>query len=545
MPEKNTGREEWTPPRRSAPKRGHVSSVRGVQLLQAQSARKQPRRGPHSYQRSPIISDVVRCRGPSGRTETCTPDLAKLRLDNGLSGVAQPLHADNKGVPLEDFGPEPCPPTRGQSFEPSIWSLDVIRRISDTLQPLPLPPPVQQQRLRRDQSFPPLDISSGGSRPLSDDSFFPPPSSDVSLLGTPSPPLSAYGPASASITPTEINSTDTAVGTLESKENSRGRGGGSNVLGVKGGSSAGDPACGVTDGLSCFGGDSMYGSQCDGKLMHGHFVDRMDGGLIGEHPPDSSSSAADGGGVGDNVGNKMLSPSIKSEAQPQRHPQTHPREGSFDELAAMIPGLPPDLQPTSASRASQHPSNSKASAPIGRGRWIEPPTYLLPKLESATTSMPGKAGQGRPSTTRKSRAKPLATFRRREGTFGASGDGDGRGNGCTFGNTAGSTVTVAARERSLDQIKRARRKQAIERYLYKMGRRQVADHTREASPSRSRPKAAKLRKRVRGRFVKVVPDFISATADSNSRGIPSACGSSGIARSVPAPAPAAVVQAHD
>ncbi|CAM9613171.1 unnamed protein product, partial [Choristocarpus tenellus] len=59
-----------------------------------------------------------------------------------------------------------------------------------------------------------------------------------------------------------------------------------------------------------------------------------------------------------------------------------------------------------------------------------------------------------------------------------------------------------------DIFRQARRRAAIEKYLRKRSRRRFADHTRDISPSRSRPKAARQRPRKFGKFVKTVPDFI-------------------------------------
>lgn len=48
----------------------------------------------------------------------------------------------------------------------------------------------------------------------------------------------------------------------------------------------------------------------------------------------------------------------------------------------------------------------------------------------------------------------------------------------------------------------------IQRYLYKRSRRKFAKSQRDPSPSRSRPKAASKRPRIKGRFIRTVPDII-------------------------------------
>lgn len=105
------------------------------------------------------------------------------------------------------------------------------------------------------------------------------------------------------------------------------------------------------------------------------------------------------------------------------------------------------------------------------------------------------------------------------GGGGGGGGGGGKARRNKLDEVAGSAGPASSNGGPVDLAKKARREAAIKRYKYKRGRRKFANSTRDASPSRSRPKAAKIRPRLHGKFVKVVPDFIPVTAVSTDGGV--------------------------
>ncbi|CAM9992943.1 unnamed protein product [Sphacelaria rigidula] len=285
------------------------------------------------------------------------------------------------------------------------------------------------------------------------------------------------------------------------------------------GSGGGETGRAMTDAFARFDGGEVHDTQHDRVLMDDIFMGGIGSGeLSGEHRRRSSFPLAGaGGGTGSD---DLLSPSSRSDG--------HRRIPSFDELAAMIPGIPFPFQPSSASRGSQHASSGRASAPVGgevgnrRGGAITSPATFSPSIKPATLT-PEKPGRGRPST--RGRAKLVRGFKK-EHTPGSSGRG-GKGRNGRLEEVAGSAGPASTNGGPVDLARKARREQAIERYRYKRSRRKFANSTRDASPSRSRPKAAKIRPRLHGKFVKVVPDFIPVTAVSTEGGGSGSGGGSG------------------
>lgn len=153
----------------------------------------------------------------------------------------------------------------------------------------------------------------------------------------------------------------------------------------------------------------------------------------------------------------------------------------FDQLALLIPGVP---QPF-------HPSQTETEKP---------------RLPDSTR--PAVAPRGRPTSR-------LDSGRRRskveEHGRGSGRAGRHRGSG-KIEDAPGSAGPPSTNGGPVDLAKKARREAAIKKYMYKRSRRKFANSIREASPSRSRPKAARIRPRRFGKFIKTVPDFIPVTA---------------------------------
>lgn len=469
--------------------------------------------------------------------EPLPPMLTTPRL-RSVSSLLVSSDAEDEALPLGDIRPSPCPPSRGRSREPSTWNSGIFDNINESLQGLPPPPRLplsmddqqqqqQQQRLRRDPSFPPLDAPAEGPRRLSRDPSFPPLDSDMSLVGTPSTSLPGCWSGSLSMSSTRINTNDHGA-SVSALGGNCGRAGGSGGIGSGGGGEARDMHIGnggveaggtMTDAFAPFDGSEVHDPRHDRVLMDDYLLGGIGSGeLPGEHRRRSSfPPAGAGGGTGSD---DLLSPSSRN--------KSHNRVPSFDELAAMIPGIPFPFQPSSASRGSHHASSGRASAPVGgeignrRGGATTSPATFSPSIKP-TTSTPEKPGRGRPST--RGKARPIRGLKR-EHTPG-SGGRSGRGRNGRLEDVAGSAGPVSANGGPVDLARKARREQAIERYRYKRSRRKFANSTRDASPSRSRPKAAKIRPRLHGKFVKVVPDFIPVTAVSTEGG-----GSSGGSGSV-------------
>lgn len=163
------------------------------------------------------------------------------------------------------------------------------------------------------------------------------------------------------------------------------------------------------------------------------------------------------------------------------------RRPSFESLLAMIPGLNGNVQ--------QPPPEAVPPEP-------EPVTSVKREISPSAPALrtrPGRTAKRQDLGRRPARGREAA----RAPKFRVSKKVD---------EAAGAAGPPGSKGGPIDVVKKAKRKAAIERYLYKKSRRQFADETRAASPSRSRPKAAQARPRVCGKFVKSTPDFLPVTS---------------------------------
>ncbi|CAM9220712.1 unnamed protein product [Scytosiphon promiscuus] len=189
---------------------------------------------------------------------------------------------------------------------------------------------------------------------------------------------------------------------------------------------------------------------------------------------------AHGGGGGGSGNTNTSTPKVKPAAVPVR-PQA---------------SRPPPTTAYSSSPLSSPPSPPSPPPPAGRGRSARP--GKKPKkqhLRRADSPPPARWNASPAAATNPVKKSP------------SSGTGK---RGVEMPPSCGPVRAGGGGPAEREQQKR--RDEKIQRYLYKRSRRKFAKFTRDASPSRSRPKAAALRPRVKGKFVKTVPDFISVNA---------------------------------
>lgn len=343
--------------------------------------------------------------------------------------------------------------------------------LTDTYELQPFPPPPSrfgEDRLDRQQSFPPPNMFTPSSAPgLRRDPSFPPPNnsgmSDMEILREQDWPMP------------RMTST---------------RGGGGGVLGRPSGGMGGGDMRGMGAMRHSEGevpGSSSY-SRFGSERSHGG-PGRGGGGGGGRLRPEMGF---DEGGVSVGSGEDEDVPFGEIPTRPER-PDRRP---SFDRLAAMIPGIPQHLQSPSSSTASATENS------IGR----------------CGTLAPGSPPSASPSTSdilQRPRGRLVARTVRARKPRDSGGRGGGSGGaGSRSSKKVMKPVSCApsALGEPADPEKEERRRAAISRYMYKRSRRKFADSTREASPSRSRPKAAKDRLRFQGKFIKATPDFVAVTA---------------------------------
>lgn len=218
--------------------------------------------------------------------------------------------------------------------------------------------------------------------------------------------------------------------------------------------------------------------------------------LLSKNEWDDVNEAADVSGYvdGEGVGGEGLYSVPPSE--PDRKP-------SFDQLALLIPGVPQRFN-SSRPGAEEKPHSSEMAK---------------------STAVP----RGRPA----SRQDPAR--RRSKGDDGTRARSGRHRGGGKIEDAPGSAGPPSRNGGPVDLAKKARREAAIKRYMYKRSRRKFANSTREASPSRSRPKAARIRPRRFGKFIKTVPDFIPVTEvvpDNSGEGDPKASVAAGVGQSL-------------
>ncbi|CAM9408923.1 unnamed protein product [Pylaiella littoralis] len=239
----------------------------------------------------------------------------------------------------------------------------------------------------------------------------------------------------------------------------------------------------------------------------------------------------------------------------------HARRPSFDKLAAMIPDIPHWPTPSSSTSAPLSPSPrvpvDAGELPVHVSTRAESAEHLPAPMSTARSNLPPPSSpasaqpvpspsRGRqPTTIPRSEKKIEKEPLRRGGAAISAGrlPRGGSGNhgssrwkatpspavtnasgGGTVKKTASSGTGKRGTEAPLscgparagggpvDLAKQERRRVKIQRYLYKRSRRKFAKSTRDASPSRSRPKAAAKRPRVKGKFVKSIPDYVSVNS---------------------------------
>ncbi|CBJ29886.1 expressed unknown protein [Ectocarpus siliculosus] len=237
-------------------------------------------------------------------------------------------------------------------------------------------------------------------------------------------------------------------------------------------------------------------------------------------------------------------------------PSSRPRRPSFDKLAAMIPGIPHWPVPPSPSSSPPAPSSSPSAgessgelhAPAASGggggggsakakqQAQFPLRTTTPRLSpSAPAPAAAPSSRGRqPKMTRADKkpkkhhhnptadspttapwTAPTLPSPAAAAAVAASippKKTPSSGNGKRALETPLSCGPARSGGGPVDLAKQERRRVKIQRYLYKRSRRKFAKSTRDASPSRSRPKAALLRPRIKGKFVKTTPDFVSVNA---------------------------------
>lgn len=369
---------------------------------------------------------------------------------------------------------------------------------------MPLPPPTtgSNEKLIREQSFPPPNgFPQGGSPGLRRDQSFPPPVQPGLSIDLLEGPVNDWAGRHMAPPDTVNDGGDLAgIGLMGGGGLGGGGGGGGGRSGRSGERVRGGSTRNSSEFHNNFGGGTLQvgqqnnsGSNEQVKWEHldsseGSGVSRVVGG--GRGGCNSSNSGDD-------------DDSIFLDA-PSR-PLQHTRRPSFDKLAAMIPDIPvrwpsPSSSPAAASAVEQlidsdhRPNFDKTSRSA----------LVTPTLD------PTQPARGRPCNRPGRPRRTLDDDLLRGGIGGSARQG--RKLGGKRGDAPLSCGPASREGGPVDLARQARRTAKIERYMYKRSRRKFANSTRDASPSRSRPKAARVRPREKGKFVKTVPDFIPVTA---------------------------------
>lgn len=399
--------------------------------------------------------------------ESLPPLLDTPRL-RSVSSLVLSSDGEPDSLPLAELGPG-YPRPRSSRENPGWNSL--LEGLASSLHSLPPPPPPLQPllasagspRLQREPSFPPPSLPPNAPRSLTRAPSFPPLQDSAMTLGSQSllsEPMSDWR--------TTGTTTSRAGGALGSGGGAIGGPRSSGSGGSRGGEGRVTRAYG-------YGGDGVHEERghCAANDQWNAGDGRGMGGV-------GSGGCGDDGDVGDGGGSDGLY---------SCRPTVPGRRPSFDQLALMIPGIPQTFSPSKAEAVGTAEEKSRVPAP----------TKPAPSPRGRPTSRPESVGR------RKSR-----------GEDGPRAAGSSRSsktkNGSKLQDVAGSAGPASKDGGPIDLEKKARRDAAIKRYLHKRSRRKFANSTREASPSRSRPKAARIRPRKFGKFVKIVPDFIPVTA---------------------------------
>lgn len=462
------------------------------------------------------------------------------------SAVSGGFHNTSNGIPRS---------SRAAAKDVAVSSAMTSTMVDDFLTPLPPPPaPMNSNNhLTREQSFPPTPFFAQQPRFARDQSFPPPAQQSAGLAGIDMLPSTSSSLRNNSGWP----SVPHRMATTESPCSGDSGGGGmmedsSGIFGDGGG----EPSMPKFRGLGFPGSSSSSSASLQ---MKGWGPDTGGGGrghlgggtggcsTLGEEDP--HNPLFDG----------ILSPSPSSAC--------HPRRPSFDKLAAMIPDIPHWPTPSSSTSAPLSPSSrvpvegagelristmaetaDQLPAPTSTAR----PTLSPPSSSSvaAVQPMPPSSRGRQPITTPRSDKRPKKEPLRRGGADSSAGrlprDGSGNHNGSRWtatpspaANPTGSGIIkktpssgtgkrgteaplscgpARAGGGPIDLAKQERRRVKIQRYLYKRSRRKFAKSTRDASPSRSRPKAAAKRPRVKGKFVKTTPEYVSVSSGQQERG---------------------------
>ncbi|CAM9208740.1 unnamed protein product [Ectocarpus sp. 4 AP-2014] len=384
------------------------------------------------------------------------------------------------------------------------------------------PPPFGRPRFGRDPSFPPPVQVGGGSGGLTAVDMLP---SAPSLRNT----WSQVGRSIAASTETPCSS---GGGTTTMA--------GGGVYAAGGGGGGGGPSLsrGEFQGLG-FPGTGGGGGGGGGRL-----------GVKQERQWENDHAGGRDHGGGGTGGRSLSDEDHQADYHPDDIiggilPSSRPRRPSFDKLAAMIPGIPHWPVPPSPSSSPPAPTSSPSAgessgelhAPAASGGGSAkakqqaqfPLRTKTPRLSPSAPAAPAApSSRGRqPKMTRadkkpKKHHNPTADSPTTAPWTAPTPPSPAAnippkktpssGNGKRALETPLSCGPVRAGGGPVDLAKQERRRVKIQRYLYKRSRRKFAKSTRDASPSRSRPKAALLRPRVKGKFVKTTPDFVSVNA---------------------------------
>lgn len=441
----------------------------------------------------PVVSSSASRRGaasPEWDTDDLPDMLASPRLRSVSSLVLssdteaeiRPLAVESlassvAGVRTTTMRPTPAP---APALSTTGWGTNIADILANSMQPLPPPVIGGNDGLVREQSFPPPISNFPPGPRLSHDQSFPPPGQPGMVL------------AGSVLSPSGWREDRMATST-------------SGVLGS--GSVGGAVGIGEEGEFHRFGGERLSPTE----------VIELERSCGNEQRWDVEDTVSSHSG---NDEDALFSSGSFRPDRPDRHP-------SFDKLAAMIPGIPQHFQPpSSASSASASPASAaqanSSCRRSGGGKAEQMARAVLPRdtipatttataasvsIASAPTPTPGR---GRPPGKRRhdTHKAPCRT-KVRTSNSRRSGKVDEQRGSCGPARRDGGGVDVAKQER---------RRAAIQRYLVKKTRRRFANATRDNSPSRSRPKAAKIRPRLHGKFVKTVPDFIPVTAVSGEAG---------------------------
>lgn len=409
--------------------------------------------------------------------------VSSLVLSSDTEAEIRPLAVESlassvAGVRTTTMRPTPAPVP---AVSTTVWgtSTNIVDMLAHSLQPLPPGVNGGSDGLVREQSFPPPIANFPPGPHLSHDQSFPPPGQPgMVLAGSVLPPSGWREDRMATSTSCVLSS----------------------------GSVGGDVGIGEEGEFHRFGGE---------RFSHTEVIE-LERSCGKEQRWDVEDTVSSHSG---NDEDALFSSGSFRPDRPDRHP-------SFDKLAAMIPGIPQHFQPpssascASASPASAAQTNSSCRRSGGGGKAEQVARAVTPRdtIPATTTATAASAsiasaptpGRGRPPGKRRHDThKAPCRNKVRTSNSRRSGKVDEQRGSCGPARRDGGGVDVAKQER---------RRAAIQRYLVKKTRRRFANATRDNSPSRSRPKAAKIRPRLHGKFVKTVPDFIPVTAVSGEAG---------------------------